>query len=249
MSTSVKETDLPGHGGRMARSWAWLVLAFGFPTLLNLIAARVFILWIASMDRMPIEAAYFLSVGSLVLAPMLALAWFLTRKELESNSWRSMMVRWRINPLSGRDWLWIVAGFVVMCLASWIIAAFMLPAIGMTANPFFFQNMPLVDSYPWLIACWPAFFFFNIFGEELYWRGYIFPRQQEFQGNWTFLVHGTFWAIWHLPMGLDLVIAALPGFYILSAIVQICKNTSVAIVIHTIFGAFGFLTLAFGLIR
>jgi membrane protease YdiL (CAAX protease family) len=68
-------------------------------------------------------------------------------------------------------------------------------------------------------------------------------------GRWTWLVHGIFWALWHFPMGLDLVFASLPIFFILPAIVQLRKNTSVAIVIHFVFGAMGFLVLAFGLVK
>jgi membrane protease YdiL (CAAX protease family) len=87
--------------------------------------------------------------------------------------------------------------------------------------------MPLNDKYFWIIYVWPVFFFFNIFGEEFLWRGYIQPRQELLNKKFTWLVHGLLWARWHLPMGLDLIFSALPIFFILPAIVQIRKNTSV----------------------
>ena len=31
---------------------------------------------------------------------------------------------------------------------------------------------------------------FNIFGEELWWRGYILPRQELSHGRFTWVVHG-----------------------------------------------------------
>ena len=31
---------------------------------------------------------------------------------------------------------------------------------------------------------------FNIFGEELWWRGYILPRQELSHGRFTWLIHG-----------------------------------------------------------
>jgi len=93
------------------------------------------------------------------------------------------------------------------------------------------------------------FFFFNIFGEEFLWRGYIQPRQEVLNKKWTWLVHGSFWAVWHLPMGLDLIYSAIPIFFILPAVVQVRKNTAVAIVVHFVFGAFGFLGLALGLVH
>jgi hypothetical protein len=50
-------------------------------------------------------------------------------------------------------------------------------------------------------------------------------------------------------MGLDLILASLPIFFILPAVVQWRRNTSIAIVVHAVFGSFGFLSLALGAIR
>ena len=76
-----------------------------------------------------------------------------------------------------------------------------LPIFDLDATPFFFKNMPLNDNNFSLIYFWPVFFFFNIFGEEFYWRGYIQPRQEILNKKWTWLVHGLLWAFWHFPMG------------------------------------------------
>jgi membrane protease YdiL (CAAX protease family) len=130
-----------------------------------------------------------------------------------------------------------------------VIAKIIMPKLGFDATPFFFRNMPLNDDHLWILYIWPIFFFFNIFGEEFYWRGYIQPRQELLNKNWTWLVHGLLWAAWHLPMGLDLIFAATPIFFILPAVVQIRKNTTIAIIVHFIFGAFGFLSLSLGTIH
>ena len=124
-----------------------------------------------------------------------------------------------------------------------------MPKLGFDATPFFFQNMPLSKSNFWILYVWPLFFFFNIFGEEFLWRGYIQPRQELLNKKYTWLVHGILWAFWHLPMGLDLIFSALPILFILPAIVQIRKNTTVSIIIHFVFGAFGFLALALGFVH
>ncbi|MEJ2054460.1 MAG: CPBP family intramembrane metalloprotease, partial [Calditrichaceae bacterium] len=113
----------------------------------------------------------------------------------------------------------------------------------------FFQNMPLSDEYFLILYVWPIFFFFNIFGEEFFWRGYIQPRQELLNKNWTWLVHGILWAFWHLPMGYDLIFSSFPIFYIIPSVVQIRKNTSIAIIVHIVFGAFGFLALSFGVVH
>jgi membrane protease YdiL (CAAX protease family) len=225
---------------------AWL---FGVPTVLNAVACKVAIPRIDAWGVFPIEVTYFLSVGLLVLVPMFFWALLLSAREVGSFRMPDILERMRVKRIKGWDWLWTVAIFVALSFASFLIAKLLMPRVGLNATPFFFQNMPLAPGHRWILAVWPAFFFFNIFGEEFLWRGYIQPRQELLTGRWTWLVHGVLWAIWHTPMGLDLIVASLPIFFILPAAVQLTKNTSVAIVVHSVFGAFGFVSLALGLIR
>lgn len=229
--------------------WIDLAWLFGIPTLLNLVACRIAIPFLERRGWFPIEINYFLSVGLLVLAPMLAWAVWLSGRETGSYRPAAILGRMRIRRLSRTDWLWAVAAFMFLTAASYLIAKVAVPALGIDATPFFFRNMPLQGRYFLILYAWPVFFFFNIFGEECLWRGYIQPRQELLNGRWTWLVHGLCWAGWHLPMGIDLVISATPIFFILPAVVQIRKNTTIAIVVHTVFGAFGFLVLAFGAVH
>jgi len=221
----------------------WL---FGIPTLLNLIACRIAIPFLDAHTSLPIEVSYFLSVGLLVLVPMFAGALVLSSRDAGSSSLSDILERMRFRKLNLTDCLWTVGGFVLLSAASFVIAKIFVPALGMDATPFFFQNMPLDGRHRWIIAVWPLFFFFNIFGEEFLWRGYILPRQELLAGKWAWLLHGILWSIWHLPMGIDLVVSAVPTFFILPAIVQFRKNTAISTIIHTVFGGFGFLVLAFG---
>jgi len=227
-------------------NWVDYIWLYGIPTLLNLIACRVVIPYLKKISSLPIEIIYFLSVGGLVLVPMFFGAIYLVKREIENVTLNSLLKRMRIKRMSVRDWVWTVLGFVSLSLASFLIAKVLMPKFNLYATPFFFKNMPLDDAHMWILYVWPIFFFFNIFGEEFLWRGYILPRQELFHKKWAWLFHGIFWAIWHFPMGLDLVIAAIPIFFILPAIVQIRKNTTIAIVIHAVFGGFGFLILSFG---
>jgi len=230
-------------------TWFELTILFCIPTILNLIATKMAIPYLDSFHVMPIEAAYFISVGILVLVPMFFGALYLVGKEIDSYKLSSLFSRMRIKKLSGKDIIWTVATFVFLVFTSYLIAKVMMPKLGMDSAPFFFQNMPFDKEYRWVLYIWPLFLFFNIFGEEFLWRGYIQPRQELLTKKWTWLVHGLFWASWHIPMGLDLIIASLPIFFILPAIVQIRQNTTIAIIVHTVFGAFGFLALAFGMIH
>lgn len=229
--------------------WSELILLFGIPTILNLIACKIAIPFLDERKIFQIEISYFISVGLIVLVPMFFGALYLTMNEIESHEWSDIFKRMRIKKLSGNDIIWTVGGFIFLSLCSFLIAKIILPLFDIGAAPFFFKNMPLNDKYLWIIYVWPVFFFFNIFGEEFLWRGYIQPGQEFLNKKYTWLVHGLFWAIFHLPMGLDLVLSALPIFFILPAIVQIRKNTTISIIIHFIFGAFGFLSLAFGLVH
>jgi membrane protease YdiL (CAAX protease family) len=120
---------------------------------------------------------------------------------------------------------------------------------GFEPQPEFFPNMPLKSNMQWLVAAWLPFFLFNILGEEMSWRGYILPRQEATTGAVTWLIHGLLWAAFHLGMGWSPIWLALPNFLILPLVVQITKNTSIALVVHSVFGAIGFLSLAFGLVE
>jgi membrane protease YdiL (CAAX protease family) len=230
-------------------TWPELLLLFGIPTVLNFIACRIAIPWLDAQKIFPIEVTYFISVGLLVLVPMFFGAIYLSSWELKSHDLKDILERFRIKKLSKTDLLWTVSGFIVLSFASFLIAKIILPKFQVDANPFFFQNMPLNDDYFWIIYVWSLFFFFNIFGEEFLWRGYIQPRQELLNKKYTWSVHGLLWAVWHLPMGLDLIYSAFPIFFILPAVVQFRKNTTIAIIIHFVFGAFGFLALAFGFVH
>jgi len=229
--------------------WSGLIVLFGVPIILNFIACKIAIPFLNAQKVVPIEISYFLSVGLLVLVPMFLGAIYLSSKEIDSPRLKDIFIRMRIKKLSPVDILWTVGSFILLSFFSFLIAKSVLPDFNIDATPFFFRNMPLTQNYFWIINIWPAFFFFNIFGEEFLWRGYIQPRQEFLNKKLTWFVHGLLWSVWHLPMGFDLVLSAIPILFILPAIVQIRKNTTIAILIHTLFGAFGFLSLAFGLVH
>lgn len=228
-------------------NWLQLILLFGIPTILNFIACRILIPYLTeTLKSLPIEIIYFISVGGLVLIPMFFGSIYLTVREINSVKVKDIFLRMRIKKLSLTDLIWTVSGFIILSITSFFIAKIILPGLNLDASPFFFKNMPLTNKYFWIIYVWPVFFFFNIFGEEFLWRGYIQPRQELLNKKYTWVVHGILWSVFHLPMGINLVLSAIPIFFILPGIVQIRKNTTISIIIHFIFGAFGFLTLAFG---
>jgi membrane protease YdiL (CAAX protease family) len=52
------------------------------------------------------------------------------------------------------------------------------------------------------LALWlPFFFFFNIVGEELWWRGFILPRQEPVFGRRTWVLQGVLHGFFHFSFG------------------------------------------------
>ena len=147
------------------------MLAYGVPTLLNFIACQVAIPLLEANSRLPIEIIYFLCVGGIALAPMFFGAIYLTKRDTHAATGQEVLQHMRVKKLSAQDWSWTVSAFILLCVASFLIAKVLMPRMGFDATPFFFKNMPLDGDHFWILCVWPLFFFFNIFGEEFLWRG------------------------------------------------------------------------------
>ncbi len=64
-------------------------------------------------------------------------------------------------------------------------------------QPASFFGIPLAGQW-WLPFFFLVAMFFNIFGEELLWRGFILPRQELAHGSWTWIIHGLLWTGFHI---------------------------------------------------
>jgi len=118
-----------------------------------------------------------------------------------------------------------------------------------SAQPSFMTMIPLQGGEYWILWAWLPMFFFNIVGEGLFWRGYIFPRQEIKYGKSTWMVHGLFWTFFHLPFGWNLLFSFLPILFITAYLVQLTRSTWTDIIIHTLINGSGFLLIAFGIVR
>jgi hypothetical protein len=90
----------------------------------------------------------------------------------------------------------------------------------------------------------------NIGGEELWWRGYVLPRQELAFGGAAWIVHGLFWSAFHLfmqPTLWDPTRMAIGGMA-LSFVAQRTKNAWPGIVGHSFGNLPFFLSLAKGVI-
>lgn len=93
-------------------------------------------------------------------------------------------------------------------------------------------------------------YLFNILGEELWWRGVVFPKQELSFGKFTWILHGVFWTMFHMFKWWDLL-NLLPFCLALSFIIQKRKSTWTSIIAHACMNLSGLviITLAvFGLL-
>jgi len=91
---------------------------------------------------------------------------------------------------------------------------------------------------------------FNIGGEELWWRGYVLPRQELAFGRTAWVVHGMCWSAFHLfmqPTFWDTIRMAITGVA-LSFVAQRTKSTWPGIVGHSFGNLPFFLSLVKGVI-
>ncbi|MBI3578943.1 MAG: CPBP family intramembrane metalloprotease, partial [Ignavibacteriales bacterium] len=90
------------------------------------------------------------------------------------------------------------------------------------------------------------YFFFNIVGEELMWRGYLLPRQSATLGQYAWILNGVLWAIFHAGIGWRIAIVLLPIEFIVPYVVQKRQNIWLGIIIHGLYNGSGFVMVALG---
>ena len=186
-------------------------------------------------------------------AVLLALAFGHVQNEGILITKQALARRFRLHKLHWQDLLWVVIGlfvlsgsFILAPTQGWIIRTF-----PMFQPPAFLPDVlnPLMrnENLPAAITAWMGLeaigngwwavlvlmlFFFNIFGEELYWRGVLLPRQEMVNGRYTWIIHGIFWNIFHLPIYPWYFIYGLPIALIISFVAQKTGNTWTAILLH-----------------
>jgi len=115
-------------------------------------------------------------------------------------------------------------------------------------NPIFFkENTDIRGNYILLLA-WLPMFIFNIIGEEIYWRGYVFSKQIELYGDKAWIANGIGWLIFHIAFGWQLLLVLLPIVFILPYYFQKTKNTTVCFLIHGLFNGPTYILLVLGVI-
>lgn len=216
------------------------LIAFGMPALVAVVCH--YFIW-----------PYFINVGlsnedgyhyaniilfiGLIVAAVIAY-W----KEGNPLRWRSFRERYRLKGMGRREWKWTTTSIFANLLLA-LITTFLAVAVYE-----FLEFVPPEISpsgQPTNISLLLVVLLLNIFGEELWWRGYILPRQELRHGKYTWLLHGILWACFHIYKwwAVPFMLVTTP---IVPFIAQRLKNTTPSVIIHLIVNGSGIaMTLLF----
>ncbi|MFZ5879245.1 MAG: CPBP family intramembrane glutamic endopeptidase [Chloroflexota bacterium] len=151
-----------------------------------------------------------------VLVLMLVAAVIAYRIEGQPLTWAALAERFRLRAMTRQDWLWtgglflfmLVSYSVMLGAGRWLIARNWIPLPSYIPAMIDPRQSMSVDAMKGLLGGqvhgqWSLvivtllLLFFNIVGEEFWWRGYILPRQELAMGKYTWLVHGVLWTLFH----------------------------------------------------
>ncbi len=242
----------------------WMsVLFFGIPTAIGVLSVYVALPALDRADQTTIWTYNLTLYGVLALLPFAALIAY--RLEGRSLSVAGLRKRFRIGPLSRREWLWTVGLLVVYAggyllllpTANWLATALPLPIpdgippavdprIEPASIPTEYFGSALEGN--WRIALlFLGVLVFNIVGEELWWRGYVLPRQELVHGRWTWLMHGILWTLFHIPFWWNLI-SLIPSTLSLSFVATRLRNTTPGIIVHLALNGLGFVMILLGVL-
>ena len=136
---------------------------------------------------------------------------------------------------------WKIAGIYPSAHATRILSSEINPL--KAAIPNTFMGTEVHGQWGYAIGYFVGWFF-NIFGEELLWRGYLLPRQQLQYGKWTWLIHGLLWTGWHFFWKWNLL-SILPIALAIPFVAQKTGNSWIEIIAHGLLNFIPFVALVY----
>jgi membrane protease YdiL (CAAX protease family) len=222
------------------------IVLFGVPAIL---------LWLVTHHTVPVLVARgwgpmvaWFAAGLFVFVPMLAAAILAASMVSARTTLLGLLQQLRVTRLSRSDWR-----LALSVLAGTLSAVALLQFLNMTIwpglppHPSFMSVKPLQPAQYYVLVLWLPFFFANIVGEELWWRGFIQPRPERVFGRTTWIVQGLLHGLFHVSFGLGVLFVPWPVLFAIPWAVQRTRSTSVGIVIHAGVNGPGFLAVTLGL--
>jgi len=161
-------------------------------------------------------------------------------------TWEALATRFRLTGLSKTGWLWAAGGLVVY-VALAVVANGVVPsiykAIGFTP--------PIETAEPWGLSALPLvaiMLVLNILGEEIWWRGYLLPRQEAQFGKSAWLWHGILWAFFHVFKWWTIP-AMLVVCPVVPCVAQRTRSTWPGMLLHFVVNGLGILVTVIQLLR
>jgi membrane protease YdiL (CAAX protease family) len=223
------------------------VLLFAIPSLLLWGLTSFLIPFLEHRGWEPL-VAWFFAGGLLFLLLLIAAilgAWF----ALPVRSLLGVFEHLRVRRLRRSDWK--IAGLALLLTlvamgAMQLINATVWPRL--SPHPPFMTVEALRPGQYYILALWLPFFALNIIGEELWWRGFIQPRQEPVFGRATWIVQGLLHGAFHFSFGLGVMFVLWPAVFAIPWAVQRTRNTSTGILVHAGVNGPGFLAVTLGLL-
>ncbi len=223
------------------------LVLFGVPALALWLATALVVPALAGRGWEPLST-WFLA-GTLVLGPLLAAALAGSWMAVPAASFPAILEHLRVRRLSAHDWR--MAGLVLALTLAAMAALQLLNARvwpQLSPHPLFMTVQALEPAQYYLFALWLPFFAVNIVGEELWWRGFIQPRQEQVFGASTWVIQGLLHGAFHFSFGLGVMFILWPALFSIPWAVQRTRNTSVGMLIHAGINGPGFLAVTLGLL-
>jgi membrane protease YdiL (CAAX protease family) len=221
----------------------------------------IFAPWFKQATGEPYLAGYLIGwIGNMGIVFTLSLVAY--RLEGRPFAWRAFSARYRLDRMPREDWLWALALILAVVLSSilfaftsrWLIAipflaphpAFPPDYVSGRVVPGTLFEMPLRGEW-WLIPVYFAGWFLNIAGEELWYRGWMLPRQEAAFGRGAFLVNGLMFTFQHFLYPWNFLVL-LPGVLFVVWVVQRRRNTWLTIIQHGLMNLVLFVFILAGVI-
>jgi len=231
------------------------LVLFGIPAIVFIIVTRIVMPYFKATFSVHPLLVWFTLGGLFLFVPLFVLSIVLYKMDRYDLTMTAFTTRFRLTKLDRQDWFWIISSLCIifalmgLIVFAWKLVSSQFGIAPLDTSPSFLEFEPLRGVETLLLLIWLPFFFFNIVGEELMWRGYILPRQELAFGKFAWLINALLWTIFHLFFGFQMLILLVPSLFIIPYVVYRRQKTLVGIVIHALLNGPSFIFISLGLLR
>ena len=230
------------------------LMYFGIPLIIAWLIVYVAMPYL-NQQGLPFFYNYIVVYATLPMLLLIIASVVAFRLEGHPSTWESYKTRLRLGKMGSKAWLWVI-GLTLFMITT---AAMLGPTRGWIASqtglapPAYWpdelqlvaQNAPASPQVPtgflgiqlagngWVVIVVILSLIIATLGEELWWRGYILPRQELSLGKSTWVFHGILWTLFHAFNPLTLI-SILPGSLALSYVAQKLQSTWPGIIAHAL---------------